>query len=66
MLLYGSYMNNVRLKWKRLFILSILSCFDPYMLGGGAGISIWGLNMLLGSTHGSLVFCLMIAYLEYS
>ncbi len=28
MLLYGGYMSDARLKWRCLFFLSILSCFD--------------------------------------
>ncbi len=30
MLLYGSYMRGVGLKWRRLFFWYTLSCFDPY------------------------------------
>jgi hypothetical protein len=30
MLLYDSYMNGARLKWRRLLFLSTLFCFDPY------------------------------------
>jgi hypothetical protein len=32
MLLYGSYISGARLKWRHLFSLSTLSCFDNYLV----------------------------------
>jgi hypothetical protein len=39
MILYGNYMNNAGLKWRHLFFLYILSCFDPQFVHISTNIS---------------------------
>jgi hypothetical protein len=56
MLLYSSYMSGIRLKWRCLFFLFTLFCFDPHIQFPIQLVTTWTIHHAQGLSMDNLTF----------